>query len=160
MLHRLSPGGPSGEGRAKPLRLDARELGSKGDCAERGAGGSRRTRDELSVSGPTPAPHELIRGITNSVVAARALHLAAVHDAAPAGATLLIIENVMGADSVDARGHIQLAPCASSKPRRLTTVPGETRVPRHYRGRVMLSLTRNNVDVDRPRVTELRAIAR
>jgi C-methyltransferase len=32
--------------------------------------------------------------------------LAAVHDAAPAGATLLIIENVMGADSVDARGHI------------------------------------------------------
>jgi len=32
--------------------------------------------------------------------------LAAVHDAAPAGATLLIIENVLGAGAADARGHI------------------------------------------------------
>lgn len=32
--------------------------------------------------------------------------LSAVHDAAPAGATLLIIENVLGGDAVDARGHV------------------------------------------------------
>jgi hypothetical protein len=32
--------------------------------------------------------------------------LAAIHDAAPAGATLLIIENVLGSGSADARGHI------------------------------------------------------
>jgi hypothetical protein len=32
--------------------------------------------------------------------------LAAVHEAAPAGATLLIIENVLDDEAVDARGHV------------------------------------------------------